>query len=287
MTRVASRLTVTGFDGTSLAGYHFDGGTLEPLVLVNAIGPDLSAWRYVIDEVEPERPVVAWDLRGLHGSGKPASQRVDAAAHCEDAIAVLDATGAQRFVLAAWSTGTRIAVELARTYPERVKALAIVCGGAGRGFRGLFRYLETSPLFPYGAGLAKHFAGSLQGAFRAFVSRPEIAGVVRQSGVIGPTADVDGLVAVLQSFAACDLRQLLTIYEEVAGDSDPSVFAEVQAPCLVVSGRRDRFATQGMVDEMLTRLPLAEKVVYQKGSHFIPLEYPERLALDMAAHFRP
>ncbi len=285
MTRSATKLVVPAFDDTPLAGYHFEGRSEDPLLLVNAIGPDLSSWRPLIDQVEREQAVVAWDLRGLHGSGEPRSDRIDATAHCEDAVAVVDAVGAERFAVAAWSTGTRIGIEIARSYPERVKSVVIVCGGLGRGFRGLFRYLEMSPLFPYGAGVAKHFAASLQGPFRAFVSRPEIAGVVRQSGVIGPAADVDALVKVLQSFASCDLKQLLRTYEEVASDSDPAVFAEVQAPCLLVAGRRDRFATPGMVDEMLRRLPVAEKVVYEQGSHFIPLEYPERLALDMRSFF--
>ncbi|MBW3609867.1 MAG: alpha/beta hydrolase [Actinobacteria bacterium] len=283
---VAETRVVESFDGTQIAGYRLPGPGGPPILLVNAIGPDLSAWRRVIDEVAAQRPLLAWDYRGLHRSAEPLSPRLDAVAHAKDAMAVADASGADRFDVAAWSTGTRVAVEIARRYPERVGSVLIVCGGFGRGFRGLFRYFEISSLFPLGARFGKRFAPSLQAPFRAFVERPEIAGVVRQSGIIGPTADVDALVDVLKSLAACDLRALLQIYEEVVGDADPSVLSEVLARVLVVAGRRDKFTTLGMADEMTRRLPNAEKVVYDKGTHFVPIEYPQRLVADMLGFFQ-
>lgn len=281
-----STSAVRSFDGTELAAHSFGSGDTTPLLLVNAIGPDLSPWRCVIEELEPVRRMISWDLRGLHGSDKPRSERIDAAAHAEDAIAVLDDAGVTRFALATWSTGTRIALEIAARYPERVQGLVVVSGGFGRGFRGLFRSLEISSVFPFGAGIAKHFATALEGPFRSFVRRPEIAGVVRQSGIIGPTANIELLVEVLQSLADSDLRTLFTIYEEVVGDADPAVLQQVQAPTLLVTGKRDRFTTPAMVDYMYTRLPAAEKVVYEKASHFLPLEYPERLAADISAFVR-
>ena len=280
----ARTFSVTSFDGTSIAARESGEGDRTPLLLVNAIGPDASAWRRVVDASSGRR-ILSWDLRGLHGSGDPVSERNDAAAHCEDAMAVLEEAGVEDLVVAAWSTGTRIALEVARVYPERVKAVVLVCGGFGRGFMGLFRYLELSSVFPLGAGLAKHFARSLEGPFRSFVSRPEFAGVVRQSGVIGPTADIDTLVEVVQSFARCDLRRLLSTYEEVVGASDVSILSEVHAPCLAIAGARDRFTTGGMVDAMVRKMPDAEKVVYENASHFLPIEYPERLAADMDGFF--
>lgn len=276
---------VESFDGTTIAAHSWDGSSATPMLVVNAIGPDLSAWRHVLGDPVRTRPVFGWDYRGLHGSGEPISQRLDPAAHCEDALAVLDAAGVDGFVVAGWSTGTRVAVEIARAYPDRVRGMALICGGFGSGLLGLLRHLEVARLFPLGAAIGKHFASSLEGPFRAFVSRPEIAGVVRQSGVIGPTADVDSIVEVLQSFAASDLRRLLTIYERVVGSSDPRVVTDVHTPVLLVAGGRDRFATRRMVEDLHRRLPNSEMVVYEKASHFLPLEYPARLAEDVEGWF--
>lgn len=283
-TRPTTRL-VTSFDQTTIAAHSWPGPPGVPMLVVNAIGPDLSAWKHVLSDPVRGRPAHSWDYRGLHGSGEPISDRLDAAAHREDALAVLDAAGVDGFVVAGWSTGTRVAIEIARAHPERVRGLALVCGGFGSGLLSLVRHLEVSRLFPLGAAIGKHFASSLEGPFRAFVSRPEIAGVVRQSGVIGPAADVDSIVELLQSFARSDLRRLLTIYEKVVGDSDLGMVSDVQAPTLLVAGGRDRFATKRMIDDMQRRLPNAEMVVYEKGSHFLPLEYPSRLATDIEGWF--
>ena len=276
---------VESFDQTTIAAHSWPGSDGLPMLVVNAIGPDMSAWKHVLSDPARQRPAHSWDYRGLHGSGEPISERLDAAAHREDALAVLDEAGVGEFVIAGWSTGTRVAIEIARAHPERVRGLALVCGGFGSGLLNLIRHLEVSRLFPLGAAIGKHFASSLEAPFRAFVSRPEIAGVVRQSGVIGPAADVDSIVELLQSFAASDLRRLLTIYEKVVGDSDPRVLTEVQAPTLLVTGGRDRFATKRMADDMQRKLPHAEMVVYEKGSHFLPLEYPARLATDIEGWF--
>lgn len=282
---VAEQRFVRSFDATSIAAHGFPAPAGRPILLVNAIGPDLSSWRCVIDEIAGRRPLLTWDYRGLHASSAPVSSRRDAAAHAKDGVAVADDAGIDEFDLAVWSTGTPVAIQIARAKPERVRSIVIVNGGFGRGFRGLFRYLEVSSLLPVGARIGKHFASSLQAPFRAFVERPEIAGVIRQSGIIGPTADVDALVDVLRSLAASDLRALLETYEEVVGEADASILGDVRARALVIAGGRDRFATMRMANEMATRLGDAEKVVYEKGSHFIPIEYPARLAADMLSFF--
>lgn len=158
MTLLPRTSTVASFDGTRLSVQRFGSGQGAPTLLVNAIGPDVSSWRLLIEALQPQRRLITWDFRGFHRSEQPRSDRFDAAAHCEDAVAVMDDSDAATFFVVAWSTGTRIAIEIARRYPERVKGLALVSGGFGRGFRGLFRYLEMSSVLPFGAGLAKHFA---------------------------------------------------------------------------------------------------------------------------------
>jgi pimeloyl-ACP methyl ester carboxylesterase len=129
--RIADYELVASFDSTAVAARRSGEGDGTPLVAIPAIGATMAAWAPALVDVGRARPVVSWDLRGLHESALPASDRVDAGAHAEDAVAVLEHYGIDRFLVASWSSGSRIALELAHRYPERVVALAVVSGGSG------------------------------------------------------------------------------------------------------------------------------------------------------------
>jgi len=70
--------------------------------------------------------VIAYDARG-HGRSSPAPARAYGYEHlAADLLAVLDAAGVQRAVLAGASMGAHTALALALAHPERVAALALI-----------------------------------------------------------------------------------------------------------------------------------------------------------------
>lgn len=276
---------VTSFDGTVLASYRTGAEDGPPLVLANGIGVQLGAWSEALKELAERRPIVTWDYRGLHGSSAANSQRIDAGAHAEDLMAVADRYGFDAFDLIGWSTGGRIAAEAAIRYPERVRRLALVCGGKGHGLRRLLR-AELSSLLPAAAGILKHFTGFLEAPFRKVTTRPELAGLVRQSGLIGPTADIHSLVDVLKGIAECDGKTWLAIYESVAGDGDPPRLDRIESPTLVIGGERDPFTSPGLLKEIAASISGAESVFYERATHYLPIEFPARLGSDLEKFLR-
>lgn len=272
---------VRSFDDTMLAVRVMGEGDALPLVIANGIGANLAVWRRTLYELAAERVIVTWDHRGLFDSKPPASDRLDAAAHAEDAVAAADHAGLDRFALVSWSSGGPIALQVANFHPDRVAALVLVNAGYGHPAARLLRHLEPASALPMLAGVAKHFSSRLQGPFRSFVSRPTIAGIVRQSGLVGPTADIPAMVDFLQGMASCDLRNLLEIYEEVAGDNSASLLGSVQAPTLLVAGSKDPFTPAAMIEEMERAIPDARMEVYDKATHYLPMEHPARLREDL------
>ena len=273
---------VASFDGTLLAGRKMGSGEKAPLLVCNAVGANLASWRKVLVDVARERPIVSWDLRGLGESQAPISERIDPGAHAEDAIAVLDHYGLDKFVVASWSNGARIALELAHRYPESVAALSIVSGGYGHALGRLFR-LEIASVLPTIAGVAKHFASFLEGPFRSFTTRPEFAGLIRQSGLIGATADTGSMVDLLKGMASCDGRTFLAMYEAIAGDAAPDLLDDVSAPTLIVVGERDPFTPRAVSEQMAERIPGARLLVYERATHYLPIEFPAKLSDDLRA----
>jgi 3-oxoadipate enol-lactonase len=268
---------VVSFDGTRLAARRTGRGTATPLLIVNAVGTSASVWRRVEADIARERPVITWDLRGLNYSELPRSERIDPAAHVEDAVAVIDHLGVEQVAIAAWSTGTRIALGFAASYPDRTTSLTLVNGGYGHPLRRL-RFLELASLLPLGAGLTKHVAGFLENPLRNLTRRPEFAGLIRHSGAVGATADIEGLVEMVHEVADSDLHQLLATYEAIAGDAAPELLDQVQAQTLLVAGGRDQLTSMRMMEKMVTRIPGARLEVFDEATHYLPFEFAPRLS---------
>jgi 3-oxoadipate enol-lactonase len=272
---------VVSFDKSSLAARRMGVEEGTPLVVAGAVGVSLPIWRRTLADIARVRPVITWDLRGLGESGEARSQRFDARAHSEDGIAVADHFGAQRFHLAGWSTGARIALEIAYRHPERVISLALICGNYGYSVPAGLRNLELISVLPVVSGVAKHFSGYVGAALRGVTSRAELTGLIRQSGMVGPTADTAALVDMLRSTAECDTRTFLETYEAVAGDSDFDLLHEIEARTLLVAGERDAFTPLRTMELMERTIPAATLTVYERATHYLPIEFPARLAADL------
>lgn len=278
-------LTVRSFDGTGLDAHRFTGGDGVPVVLADAFGSNLAIWRSTIEELTTDREVVTWDHRGLFGSEPPATKRLDPAAQAQDALAVARSCGYERFHLVGWSSGGRIALQIAHDHPERVVSLSLVCAGYGHSLAAL-RRLELSALLPRIAGVAKYLSGPIHGLLRNFVARPEVAGLVRQSGMIAASADTTAFIGFLKGLADADARVLLETYEAVSGDPGAHLLREIVAPTLVIAGSNDQFTSRAVTTEIVAKIADARLEVYEDSSHYLPIEHTAHLAEDLRRFFK-
>jgi 3-oxoadipate enol-lactonase len=276
---------IRSFDETFIATRKLGEGPGVPLLIANAVAANLAPWRLTLRPLAADGPIVTWDHRGTFESGEPVSERLDPEAHARDAIAAMDHFDCQKFVLASWSSGARIALEIAHLFPERVLGVALVSAGYGYSMTRFFRHLELASLLPAVAGIAKRFATPLQGALKTLVGRPELAGIVRQAGMTSASADIGSLVELVQGVADSDLKILLETYEAVAGDPARSILPGIEAPALVVVGEHDQFVPRRVVEEMVGTLPHAELLIYEGATHYLPMEYPALLAEDLRTFF--
>lgn len=277
---------ISSFDGTpiNLRTMGNEGGT--PILLVPSVGVRMSIWRGVLTELTESRQVVTWDMRGLFDSGEIGPGGREPGAHVQDAAAVLRHLSIDRFDCLAWSSGGRIALEVANVFDDDVDRLALVCAGYGHSFGRLMR-LEMASLLPRVAGIARLFAGPLQLALRRFVARPEIAGLVRQSGMTAASADTASLIALLRELSECDTATLLALYEAISGDAAPDLLEGVRAETLLLAGAEDTFTSRAVSEEMNERIEDSRLVVYDEATHYLPIEYPARLTEDLKTFFAP
>jgi pimeloyl-ACP methyl ester carboxylesterase len=170
--------------------------------------------------------VIAYDARG-HGRSEPAAAAGEYGYEhlAADLLAVLDAAGAERALIAGASMGAHTALALALAHPERVAALALITPAYLPG-----RAADGAELARWDALADGLRSGGVEGFVRAYdldrvpaAWRATVATVLRQrlSAHLHPDAVADALAAVPRS-------------RPFASEAD---LAAIAAPTLVVASR--------------------------------------------------
>jgi pimeloyl-ACP methyl ester carboxylesterase len=247
---VTDRLRVP-VHGGSLAAYQLSASRPDPpLVLaIHGITSTSRTWLATARALGDRAALIAVDLRGRGRSSElPRPCGLDV--HARDMIAVLDALGLERAVIAGHSLGAYIAARLARTHPERVSRLVLVDGGL------------TIPEST-GADPAQFIARFLGPTFeRLAMTFPDLASYQDWWARHPAVAAADVERADLDAYAAHDLvgvppQLRSSITPEVVRDDGLDLFGDPDAARLSVPAVF-LAAPRGMVDDPNPMQPLDE-----------------------------
>jgi len=269
---------VTSRDGTGLRTWA-NGANGVPLVVSNGLGASLSAWPRLARS-DCGFAAVSWWHRGLGGSERPDDPtRIQVEDHAADLEATMDAAGFERAVLLGWSFGVNVAFEFARAHPERVAGILGVGGVPGGSFRAF-----GPPGLP---GALREEVGRGAAWLLRLVGPPATAlafPVVETARALGvghvpPLPDPASSAAVVRQFAAHPWGW----YSELllaAGDH-PAIDTDfVSFPVTLVGGTLDVGAAAPDVRAATASIPHA-RFVPLVGTHFLPLEQPDRLHREL------
>ena len=268
--------TVTSADGTVLRAWRSDGDGL-PVLLCNGLGAIPQAWPALVAP-DSGYAVTTWYHRGTFGSQRPADRsRVRVQDHVDDAVAVLDAAGVERALVAAWSIGVNVAFELAQRHPDRVAGLLAVAGVPGGTFATMGGPLRLPrpvrrPLATRTAKAARAVGPALTWLAPKLPVDRRTAWLAGRSGFMLPGADPDVLAAMLGEFVKQDWRWYFHL-AVAASEHRPMDLSFVQCPVTLLAGRHDVLTSMHDVLATADRIPHAQVTVLP-GSHFLPMERP-------------
>jgi pimeloyl-ACP methyl ester carboxylesterase len=238
--------------GGRLATYRLGAGADTGATLVLAIHGITSTsrtWMATARALGDRAALLAPDLRG-RGRSIELPPVVGLDAHVRDMVAVLDAVGLERAVVAGHSLGAYIAARLAVRHPERVARLVLVDGGL------------TIPA-SVGAPPAQFVQEFLGPTFaRLEMTFPDVAAYQAWWAQHPAVTDADVDRADLDAYAAYDLigeaPQLRSgITPQVVRDDSLDLFGEADADRLTVPSVF-LCAPRGMVNDPHPMQPLAE-----------------------------
>lgn len=241
-------------DGVELA--YNTVGEGAPILLVHGSALSKAIWRGFgyTRALREHFQVITMDLRGHGLSGKPTAQ-ADYAMDLlvADALAVLDAAGAQQAHYGGYSVGARLGFSLAVAAPERLLSLTTL-GGTFRIQPG-----SIGQLF-----FAEYDAALASGGMPAFVAGWE--------GRMGRALDTQTRAA----FLANDAQALLAYFRQTEADAPipEAEMAAITVPALLMAGSADpaRVADSRRAAELMPMARFVELPGRNHGSTLVPAQ---------------
>jgi pimeloyl-ACP methyl ester carboxylesterase len=217
-----------------------------PVLLTHGFAASERMWDANLAALSADRRVLTWDMRGHARSDAPeAPADYGVEQSIGDLLALLDALGASRAVLAGMSLGGYLSLAFHARHPERVAALILL--DTGPGFR------REEPRAQWNAGVERTAATLERDGLAALPSSPEI----------GEHPNARGLVNVA--------RRVMAQHDGHVAES----LRDIAVPTLVVVGSADTNFLRS-ADYMAARIPGARKVVLEGAGHAANIDAAER-----------
>lgn len=239
-----------------------------PVVLIHAIGLDLSYWGAQIEALRDEFDVLAYDLRG-HGSSDAPPEGYALSSLASDLASVVESMGAGSAHLVGLSVGGMIAQTLALARPDLVRSLSLIDTAATLSDQARSAIRQRAALTRQG-GMEAILRPTLERWFTpAFVQRrPDVLDRVSKTLLSN-----NGQIHALMWDAISTL--------EVA----PRL-AEVTCPTLVIVGDSDPTTPVAAAATIARMIGGARLVVLDAISHMAPLEAPAQVNTELLSFLR-
>lgn len=249
----------------------------------NGVGVGTFFWKYLAEHFRDRFTIVLWDYRGHGLSGRgldPEAADLRIARHADDLAVVLEAAtpGLGPAVLVGHSMGCQVALETRRRHPDRVRALVLALGTAGRTLHTFMDY-EPSWLIFRAVKAALFRAGPGVNRFvRPALSSPLAWWVTRNLALVDPHyATPEDMVPYLEHMASLDLRLFAACVVECDRHDAWDLLPELERPLLVIAAENDKFTPLWCSRKIVDLVPGAELLMLADASHAALIEQPETI----------
>jgi len=283
----------TSFDGTRLTVYEGGNPDGPTIVLVNGLGGNITSWRHAISGLGADFRLVSWDYRGLYQSGfAPDGESYRIVDHARDLAAITEAWRLDNPLLVGWSMGVQVSLEYLRHHPEAASGIVALNGTPGHPFRTAFGadlHAQMQQAFTF---FERHWTKAIWA--KRVVRRRRVVKLfmrtIQTVGLASPRLDPTVFRDLAFQFADLDIGVYSRIFNHLGDHDATDVLPHLRVPALLVGGDRDKMTPLHRTLLMAARIPDAELVTIRGGTHFTPVEFPNRVNREIrrfAARLQP
>lgn len=269
---------VEAADGTRLF-FEAHGDGEQAIALIDGIGCDGFAWRYLQPTLARRHRMVHSHFRGHGRSGPPQDrERLSIEDLADDLLEVLDHLDIDSAVVASHSMGVQVALEFYHRHRDRVDALVLMCGTFGRithTFHGSNLLDQALPSLIRGTAFFPALARAVWGRVPA-----ELAFRIACAGgeLDAKRIEREDFLRYWEHAALMDPDIFLRMLQRAGSHDARGFLADVEVPALVIAAEEDTFTPMALAEEMAEAIPDAEFEVIPDASHAAPVEQPDRIA---------
>jgi aminoacrylate hydrolase len=249
-------------------------GTGPPVLAIQGAGLIGRGWKPQFDGLSHQFTFVTFDNRGIGGSSRGAGD-LTIERMADDARAVADAAGLDRFHVLGHSMGGLIAQHLALTSRDRVKSLALLCTFAdGRRATRLTGRMLMLALRSRIGTRAMRRAGMIRMIMPdAHIRQHDAATLARTLGDLFGRDLADQPAIIPQQLRAMSRYSALSRLHELS-----------PIPALVVSASQDPIAPPALGKDIASRIDGARYVEFPDASHALPIQLAREVNALLSEH---
>lgn len=234
---------------STLPGVAPDLGRGEALLFLHGAGSNAHTWQRQIDHFGAAHSPIAFDFPG-HGRSGNTEGLHSIAEYRDFTRAFADALSLRPFVLVGRSMGGAIAMDFALAYPDRVRALVLVC---------------TTAKFSLGSERLETWRNVMRGrASQPFTTE-----------AFSPKTDFAVMRAAWMEQVKTDPR--VRYFDFVAcNEFDVTArLGQIKVPTLIVAGRDDGITPPAQAEALHQGIPGSRLVTVDDAGHTVPSEKPD------------
>jgi pimeloyl-ACP methyl ester carboxylesterase len=246
------------------------------LVLCDGIGCDGYVWKYLVPALEADYKLVHWHYRGHGRTPVPRDRkRLGIPDLADDLVEVMNAVDVPRAAFFGHSMGVQVCLEGFRRHHDRVTALCLMCGSYGhplRTFKGRRTLDDVLPWVSFAVSRVPRLAASF---LRTAVPTTLAYAIATRTEINGELVHIDDFMPYLEHIGNLEPTLFLGMLANAGRHSAKEVLPAIDVPTLVVAGARDGFTPAWLSEEMCRRIPGAQMLMIEDGSHTAPIERPD------------
>lgn len=269
-TRLFSRSSSFGHDDDATAArrpraFYCDG-----------IGCDGFIWKYIWDMSARHIPLTHWHYRGHGRSATPVdATRVGIGDLADDLKCVRDQEVESPVVLFGHSMGNQVCLEHYHRYPDRVRAMVLICGSFGRVTQTVRNTPFLDMVLPSVLNFVDKYAEVVQAIWTRVPHEMAVRMALKMGDLDPEKARLEDVVPYMAHMSNVDIAMFLRMLRGAGEHSAEDYLSHIKVPVLIVAGEKDTFTPAWLSEAMASKIPGAELLMVPNGSHAAPLEQPE------------